>query len=120
MWNNPHCSKCAAARETIDELGLPVRLRSYLDHPPTADELAQVLARLDAQPWDICRLGEPLAEQLGLSGWARDETTRQRWIDVMAAHPVLIQRPIILLDDGSAMVARSPEALAKLNNLARP
>ena len=115
MWNNPDCSKCAAARETIGELGLPVKLRPYLEEPPSPAELAEVLDRLGVQPWEICRLAEPQAQALGLEGWARDETTRQAWIDTMSAHPVLIQRPIILLDNGSAIVARSQEALDRLS-----
>ncbi|WP_244872323.1 ArsC/Spx/MgsR family protein [Catellatospora sp. TT07R-123] len=111
MWNNPSCSKCATARETFELAGVPVRLRSYLTRPPTADEFAEVLDRLGAQPWDVCRLGEPVAAELGLADWDRDPASRRRWIDAMAAHPQLIQRPIILLDDGGAVVGRSPEAL---------
>lgn len=114
MWNNPACSKCAAARETLDGLGIAVRLRGYLEQPPAAGELAAVLERLGAQPWEICRLGEPVARELGLERWERDETARGRWIDAMVAHPQLIQRPIVLLDDGSAMVARTPEALSEI------
>jgi arsenate reductase len=114
MWNNPACSKCAAARETLEGLGVPVRLRAYLEQPPTAAELTAVLDRLHAQPWDICRLGEPVAQELGLEGWARDENTRGKWIEAMVSHPQLIQRPIVLLDDGSAMVARTPQALSEL------
>jgi arsenate reductase len=56
-------------------------------------------------------LGEPVAAELGLSTWPCDAATRQRWIDVMAAQPVLIQRPILLFDDGTAMVARDAAAL---------
>jgi arsenate reductase len=55
--------------------------------------------------------GEPVAAELGLRTWPRDAATRQKWIDVMAAHPVLIQRPILLFDDGIAMVARDTAAL---------
>lgn len=111
MWNNPSCSKCAAARETFAGLGQPVRLRPYLDQPPTAQELTDVLERLGAQPWEICRLGEPVAQELGLADWDRDETQWRQWIEAMVAHPELIQRPIVLFDDGSAVVARTPEAL---------
>jgi arsenate reductase (glutaredoxin) len=114
MWNNPACSKCAAVRETLDGLGVPVKLRPYLDEPPTAAELTAVLSRLGAQPWEICRTGEPIAQELGLDGWAREESTRERWIEAMVTHPQLIQRPIVLLDDGSAVVARTPEALTDL------
>jgi arsenate reductase len=114
MWNNPACSKCAAARETLDGLGIAVRLRPYLDQPPTVAELTAVLDRLGAQPWDICRLGEPIAQELGMEGWARDENTRGKWIEAMVSHPQLIQRPIVLLDDGSAVVARTPQALSDI------
>lgn len=111
MWNNPSCSKCAAARATLEQARVPVRLRAYLDDPPTTTELADVLGRLGAEPWDICRLGEPTAQRLGMPEWPRDAGSAARWIEAMVDHPELIQRPIILLDDGSATVARTPEAL---------
>jgi arsenate reductase len=52
--------------------------------------------------------------ELGLADWARDESTRGRWIEAMVTHPQLIQRPIVLLDDGTAVVARTPEALSEI------
>jgi arsenate reductase (glutaredoxin) len=111
VWNNPDCSKCATARRTLDEARLPYKLRAYLDQPPTEAELVDVLRRLDAQPWDICRTGEPAARELGMELWPRDADSAGRWIAAMVAHPELIQRPILLLDDGHAVVARTPEAL---------
>ena len=111
MWNNPSCSKCAAARATLEQARVPVRLRAYLDDPPTAVELADVLRRLGADPWDICRLGEPAAHDLGMAEWPRDVASTHRWLQAMVEHPDLIQRPIILLDDGTATVARTPDAL---------
>jgi arsenate reductase (glutaredoxin) len=113
VWNNPSCTKCAGARETLDAARVPFRLRAYLEQPPTAEELADVLRRLGAQPWDICRLDEPAAVARGMAGWPRDEPNAPRWIEAMVAAPELIQRPILLLDDGSALVGRTPEALAE-------
>lgn len=113
LWNNPACSKCAGARETLDDARVPFRLRAYLDQPPTAEELVDVLRRLDARPWDICRLTEPAAVALDMASWPRDEANAARWIDAMVKSPELIQRPILLLDDGSALVGRTPEALAE-------
>jgi arsenate reductase len=46
-----------------------------------------------------------------MEGWPRDEHSADRWIAAMVEHPELIQRPILLLDDGHAVVARTPEAL---------
>lgn len=111
VWNNPSCSKCAHARETLDQARVPYRLRAYLEQPPTAAELADVLRRLDAQPWDICRLAEPAAVERGMAGWTRGPGDVQRWVEAMVAAPELIQRPILLLDDGTAVVGRSQQAL---------
>jgi arsenate reductase len=113
VWNNPACSKCAGARDTLDAARVPFRLRAYLEQPPTAEELADVLRRLGAHPWEICRLGEPAAVARGMADWPREEADVARWIEAMVAAPELIQRPILLLDDGSALVGRSPEALAE-------
>jgi arsenate reductase len=111
MWNNPSCTKCAGARRTLDQARVPYRLRAYLEQPPTADELVEVLRRLDAQPWEICRTGEPAAVARGMADWPRDQASAGRWVEAMVESPELIQRPILLLDDGSALVGRTPEAL---------
>lgn len=113
IWHNPSCSKCATARDTLDAAGVPYQLRPYLDQPPTAAELTEVLRRMDAQPWDICRLGEPAAVARGMDQWPRDEASVPRWIEAMVAAPQLIQRPILLLDDGGAVLGRTPEALTE-------
>lgn len=111
LWNNPSCSKCAVARQTLTAARVPYRLRAYLDDPPSVAELIEVLDRLPAEPWEICRTGEPSATALGMADWPRTTDSRARWIDAMVAHPELIQRPILRLDDGRALVVRSPEAL---------
>lgn len=111
LWNNPSCSKCAGARDTLDAARVPYRLRAYLEQPPTADELAEVLRRLGMRPWEICRTNEPAAVERGMAAWPRDESHAARWIEAMVASPELIQRPILLLDDGSALVGRTQGAL---------
>jgi arsenate reductase len=111
IWINPECSKCASALTILDAEHADYTVRHYLEQPPTAAELAEVLARLDLDPWDIARLGEPVAADLGLAAWPRDDGSRQHWIDALVAHPILIQRPIITADDGTATVARTPEAV---------
>jgi arsenate reductase len=113
IWNNPSCSKCAAARSVLDEAGVGYGVRSYLTRPPSAAELTEVLRRLDARPWDVCRTQEPAAVALGMADWPRDEAAEPRWIEAMVAAPELIQRPLLLLDDGGALVGRTPEALAE-------
>ncbi len=111
IWINPACSKCRSALSLLDAEGAKYTVRHYLEDPPSAEELAEVLGRLGLEPWDVARLGEHVAAELGMESWPRDKAVRERWIEAMAAHPILIQRPIITADDGTTVVARSPEAV---------
>ncbi len=111
IWINPACSKCRSALSLLDAEGAGYTVRRYLDDPPSVAELQEILGRLGLEPWDIARTGEPVAADLGLGTWPRDEGTRERWTKALADHPVLIQRPIITADDGTAVVARTPEAV---------
>jgi len=108
---NPACSKCRSAVSILDEAGVQYTVRRYLDDPPSADELRTVLDRLGLEPWDITRTGEPEARELGIAGWPKDVSTRERWLAALAEHPKLIQRPIITADDGTTVVARSEDAV---------
>ncbi|PPK70100.1 ArsC/Spx/MgsR family protein [Actinokineospora auranticolor] len=110
IWHNPRCTKSRTAKAALDDAAPGHTERRYLDEPPTAAELAEVLTKLGRQPWEITRLKEPRAKELGLADLPRD---RDAWIAVLAANPVLIERPIVITDDGRAYVARSPEALSE-------
>jgi arsenate reductase len=111
IWINPACSTCQSALSLLDAEGAQYTVRYYLEEPPTAQELEAVLQRLGLEPWDITRLGEPAAAELGLGAWSRESTDRVRWIEALAAHPTLIQRPIITADDGTSVLGRSPESV---------
>jgi arsenate reductase (glutaredoxin) len=111
IWINPNCSKCRSALSVLDAEGADYTVRYYLEEPPTVQELEEVLQRLELEPWDIARIGEPAATELGLATWSRGEADRPRWIEALTAHPILIQRPIITADDGTAVVGRSPDAV---------
>jgi arsenate reductase len=108
IWFNPSCTKCRVAKEMLDEAGADYTVRRYLDEPPSAEELDLTLAKLALQPWDIARLQEPLATELDLASLEHD---REKWINALVAHPSLIQRPIIVRDDGSAVIGRSDDAV---------
>ncbi|MFJ9741431.1 arsenate reductase family protein [Streptomyces sp. NPDC101166] len=111
IWINPACSKCRSALSLLDAEGAEYTVRRYLEDVPSEDEIRGVLDRLNLEPWDITRTGEAEAEELGLKEWARDAGSRERWITALARHPKLIQRPIITADDGTAVVARTDEAV---------
>ena len=111
IWVNPRCSKCRAATAALDEAGIEYTVRRYLEDPPTAAELTEVLDRLNLEPWHIARTQEPVAAEIGLGDVPRDDANRDRWIATLVAHPILIQRPILTADDGTTVVGRDPESL---------
>ncbi|MGV9313472.1 arsenate reductase family protein [Streptomyces sp. NPDC003691] len=111
IWINPACSKCRGALGLLDAEGASYTVRRYLEDVPDAGEIREVLGRLGLEPWDITRTQEAAAKELGLKGWPRDEQSRDRWVEALAAHPKLIQRPIITADDGTAVIGRTDEAV---------
>ncbi|MGY1690764.1 ArsC/Spx/MgsR family protein [Geodermatophilus sp. SYSU D01105] len=111
VWFTPSCSKCRTARAQLEEAGVEYTLRRYLDDPPTEAELRAALRALQLEPWDITRMSEPLARELGLRDLPRDA---EAWIRVLAEHPRLIQRPLVLTDDGRAWVARDDASLTEV------
>ncbi|MET9642831.1 ArsC/Spx/MgsR family protein [Streptomyces syringium] len=120
IWINPACSKCRSAIKLLDAEGAGYTVRRYLDDVPDEDEIRAVLDRLGLEPWDITRTQEAEAKELGLKDWPREAGERARWVSALARHPKLIQRPIITADDGSAVVARTEEAVREaLNRTAR-
>ncbi|GAA1251428.1 arsenate reductase family protein [Prauserella halophila] len=114
IWINPACSKCRTALGLLDAEGAEYTVRKYLEDVPTADEIRDVLDRLGLEPWDITRTQEQIAKDLVLKDrteWPRDDSGREKWIAALAEHPKLIQRPIITADDGTAVIARTDDAV---------
>ncbi|MEU2581835.1 arsenate reductase family protein [Streptomyces avermitilis] len=111
IWINPACSKCRSALSLLDAEDAEYTVRRYLEDVPSEDEIRGVLQRLGLEPWDITRTEEAVAKELGVKEWARDAGSRDQWIRALAEHPKLIQRPIITADDGTALVARTEEAV---------
>ena len=99
------------ARDELDQAGVEYTLRRYLDDPPSEAELRSALTALGLQPWDITRMSEPLAHELGLQDMARNADA---WIRILAENPELLQRPLVRSDDGRAWVARDDATLTEV------
>jgi arsenate reductase len=110
IWINPVCSKCRTALADLDAAGVDYTVRRYLDDPPSRAELEGVLAALGLEPWDIARPKEAAEEGLA---FPRNAEHRDDWLDGLAAHPRAIQRPIITAADGTTVVGRDPDSVAR-------
>ena len=109
LWLNPACSKCRVEVEELDAAGVSYTVRRYLDDPPDEATLREVVARLGLEPWDIARPKEAKEEGVDLP---RDAGHLDEWYAALAAHPRIIQRPIITAADGTTVVGRDADALA--------
>jgi arsenate reductase len=112
IWLNPACSKCRTAVSELEAAGADYTVRRYLEEPPTVADIEDVLARLGVDPWHIARTAD--AAKLGVMLPERSEAERGAWIRLLADNPRLIQRPILTATDGTTVVGRDAESLAKV------
>ncbi len=109
VYFNPQCSNCRTAQAILEERGVDVDYIRYLENAPSRADLEDVLQKLGTDdPRQIIRTKEPVYAELGL-----DSADRDQLLDAMTAHPILIQRPIVISGD-RAVVARPPERLLEL------
>lgn len=85
---NLNCSQRHSAISLLGAEGTQYTPRHYLKAPPPVLEIDDVPRRRGLEPWDLARVGEPVALELGLARWPREETDRIRWIEALAAHPI--------------------------------
>ena len=111
IWLNPDCSKCRTALSELDAAGVTYTVRRYLDDPPTAAELGEVVTRLGLEPWDVARAKETAEAGIDLP---REPAQREAWLAALAAHPRALQRPIITAADGTTVVGRDPDSLSRV------
>ena len=93
----------------MTERGVDYESINYIEHPLSADELKKLLQRAGLTPHDVLRTKEPAYREL-VAGKNLDN---EQLLQVMAAHPELLQRPIVTRED-KAVLARPVENLAKL------
>jgi arsenate reductase (glutaredoxin) len=111
IWHNPRCSKSRQTLALLEEAGQEPHVRRYLDDPPSVEELDRVLDVLGMEPWEVTRMGEQRATELGLREWEHD---RERWLAALVDNPILIERPIVITGDGRAVLGRPPESVRSL------
>lgn len=106
IWHNPRCSKSRQTLALLEARRAIFDMRDYLKDPPDEMELRKAAAMLGLGVAGMMRRGEKLWRELGLSVHDSDETL----IAAMAAHPILIERPIVFANDRAA-IGRPPEAV---------
>lgn len=110
IYHNPRCSKSRATLQLLEEHAVAPQVIRYLDTPPDADTLRELLARLGIGARELMRTGEAAYRDNGLDDPALDE---EALIAAMVEFPILIERPIVVMGD-RAIIGRPPERVLEL------
>jgi arsenate reductase (glutaredoxin) len=110
IFHNPRCSKSREALALLQAQGMAPEVIDYLKTPPSLAELQALLTLLDLPARELLRTGEDEYQALGLGDPGLSE---QDLLRAIAAHPRLLQRPIVVYGQ-RALVARPPELALRL------
>ncbi len=103
IYHNPKCSNSRGALDLIRAAGITPTVIEYLAAPPTRAELADLLLRAGLTPREAIRSKEAIYRELNLGAADGDAL-----LDAMIAHPVLIERPLVVTPKG-VRLCRPPE-----------
>lgn len=111
IYHNPRCSKSRETLALVEKRAPGIPVVEYLKTPPDANTLRQICAALKLRPHDLVRRKEALFAELKLDAIEPDDDAR--WYKVLAEHPSLLERPIVV-HKGKAALGRPPENVLKI------
>ena len=110
IWHNPRCTKSRETLALLEKKGVTPTVREYLKQPPTKAEIETLLDQVGGEPVALIRDGEAEFKALGKK---KAELSRADIVKAIAAHPVLLQRPVVVKGKRAA-IGRPPEAVLPL------
>ena len=110
IYHNPGCSKSRETLGLLRQRGIEPKVVEYLKSPPDKETLERLLRLLEIEPANLLRSKEEEYADLGLDGMLDD---REALIAAMAAHPILIERPIVVAGD-RARLGRPPQQVLEI------
>ncbi|HDX8370574.1 TPA: glutaredoxin-dependent arsenate reductase [Aeromonas dhakensis] len=100
IYHNPECGTSRNTLELIRNSGVEPTVIHYLETPPSRDQLVALIAAMDMPVRELLRKNVPPYEALEL---AEDRFSDDELIDAMLAHPILINRPIVVTPLGTRL-----------------
>jgi arsenate reductase len=110
VYEKPTCTTCRKLLKLLKGRGVPFHRIDYFLDPIPREKLEDLLRKTGLSPRELLRTREKVYKELGLKDPALPD---QRIVDAMAAHPELIQRPIVERGD-RAVLARPVERVLEL------
>jgi arsenate reductase len=110
IYHNPACTTSRKVLGMIRDAGVEPRVIEYLKTPPNRAELVDLLHRMGLTPRQLLRRRGTPYEELGLGDPAKSDDAL---IDAILAHPVLMERPVVV-GPGGVRLCRPPERVQEV------
>ena len=104
IYHNPSCSKSRETLQILEYHKFLPRIIEYLDTPPSALEISEIVKKLGLAPIDLLRRTEKAYID---AKYQADLMTDQEIIEAIVKHPSLLQRPIVICGN-KAIIDRPP------------
>lgn len=108
IYHNPRCSKSRATLALLRERGVEIEIIDYIATPPSKPTLRALMRKLGGPALAMVR-----TEEQEFRPHAQRALTNDEVVDLLAAEPRLLQRPIVELGD-AARIGRPPERVLEL------
>lgn len=115
IYHNPKCSTSRAVLAIIRDRGVEPEIIEYLKTPPTRKRLAELIKASGRSVREVLRRKGPPYDELGLDD---PKWTDAQLIEMMVAHPILIERPIVVTPKG-VRLCRPAETVLEILDGAR-
>lgn len=109
IYHNPRCSKSRQTLELLEERGITAEVVLYLETPPSQKQVLALIRKLALEPHAVLRRGEQAYKDLGLG----PDSTPTEVARAISEHPILLERPIVVVGD-RARIGRPPESVLAL------
>ena len=97
IYHNPSCGTSRKVLARLLDAGRTPTVIAYLQTPPSRAELVSLLNRMGKSPGQILRRKGTLFGELGLDDPAKSD---EALLDAILAHPILLERPIVVTERG--------------------
>ncbi len=109
IYHNPRCSKSRQTLQLIKDADAEVEIIDYLKTPPTEDELREILTKLNLPVEYLIRKSEAIYK----TEFKGKELSEDEWIKALVKNPKLIERPIVVNEEGDVILGRPPENVGR-------
>ncbi|MES2779430.1 MAG: arsenate reductase family protein [Bacteroidota bacterium] len=109
LYHHTDCSKSCEVLSILEEAHEDFTIIDYVNNPPSKETLNSLITQLGITPENLVRKNEPLFKQ----EFDNKHYTNEQWIEILATHPILIERPIVI-KNGKALIGRPPKSILSI------